>query len=158
MRSIAHRADVSLGTITHYFPTTRHLLEAVLEEFQREAWAVFEAHRNAASPGLASGLVDALFELCRAHRELVRARLHLTAQTGNLSKENWRGSLSPLLDELGRLGGTQMRLRGHALVWLLMRYAMHSDQELCDISGCDSIAEARAAVLNNLRAIAGVAG
>lgn len=110
VRSVALRARVSPGTVTHYFPTTRHLLEAVLEGFQREAWNVFEAHWSHSSRGLNSALVDALFCLCRSRRELIRARLHLTAQTGNLSHDNWRGSLGPLLNELGRVGGTQMEL------------------------------------------------
>lgn len=157
-RSVATRAGVSLGTVTHYFPTRRDLLEAVLDEFQREAWTVFEAHRTGGAPHLASmdvpALVVALIELCRARRELVRARLHLTAQTGRLSDENWRGSLRPLLDELGPIGGMQMRLRGHTLFWLLMRYALHSDDELCAVCGCTSPQEARAAVVTHLTRVA----
>lgn len=156
IRAVAKGAGVSPGTVTYYFPTTRELLEAVLTGFQRAAWEVFNRRVDVESGSVDPALVEELFELCCGWREEVRARLYLLSVSGEVSGDNWKGSLAPLLDALEAMGGTAMRLRGHAFVWLVMRYAIHTDDELLAITGCGSGEAARAAILEHLAEAAGL--
>ncbi|MCH9686348.1 MAG: TetR/AcrR family transcriptional regulator [Deltaproteobacteria bacterium] len=154
IRQVAQRAGVSPGTVTHYFPTSRELLEAVIEAFQRQAWSLWLDQPRATGRVDAEVLIERLYRLCCEHREIVRARLFLTAQDGRISGPNWRGSLGPFLEALGSRTSIDKRLIGHTVVFLAMRYAIHPEEELLALCGVDDVATAHKAVVAHLRAIA----
>ncbi len=156
IRSIAARAGVSPGTLTYYFPTVRDLLEALLNEFRSASWDVFTRSIDVERGTVDEALVGELFELCCTWREELRARMYLTSLSGTISPMNWRGSLAPLLENLERLGGPSMRLRGHTFVCVVIRYAIHSSAELRAITSRATDDEAKAVVLEHLRLVAGL--
>lgn len=154
IRKVSERAGVSPGTVTHYFATSRDLLEATIDDFQRRAWTLWTEHPLSEGTASVRGLVDELYALCRENREMIRARFFLTARDGQVSEPNWRGSLKPFLDTIGRGGRTDTRLIGHSVVLLAMRYAVHPEAELMVISGTDEPKAAHQAVRDHLCAMA----
>lgn len=154
VRKVSERAGVSPGTVTHYFPTTRDILEALIDTFQKQAWSLWLEHPWSEHGASVHSMVSKLYQLCRDNREVIRARLYLTAQDGCVSKTNWSSSLGPFLQAIDRRAGADKRLVGHSVVLLAMRYAVHPTQELLGICGVDDDESAHEAVRAHLCRIA----
>ncbi|KIG14270.1 hypothetical protein DB30_07019 [Enhygromyxa salina] len=154
IRNVAERAGLSPGTVTHYYPTVQHLLDAAIEPFQQQSWQLLSTHPFFAGKSTLDQLLTEYYELCRDNRELVRARFFLTAREGSVSDTNWRQSLEPFLARLDRAYGPAARLYGHTIVLLAMRLAFHSDDELLAICGTNDPEVAHAMVVEHLVALA----
>ncbi|PRQ02376.1 transcriptional regulator BetI [Enhygromyxa salina] len=154
VRLVAERAGLSPGTVTHYYPTTQHLLDATIESFQQQAWDMLSNHPWFEGESTLEQVLTDFYGLCRANRELVRARFFLTAREGNVSDTNWRQSLEPFLNRLAQAYGPAARLYGHSIVLLTMRFAFHSKDELLAICGTKDLDAAHEMVIEHLVTLA----
>ena len=153
-RSVAESAKVSLGTLTHYFPTKENLVDALLSVFLRPAWQNWNSQAENISEAGLGPIVAGFYELCSKHQSVVRVIVHLSARDGAAWGATTTGILRPLLDDVERRLGRDKRLLAHTVVSSAMIYAIYEDEQLCAITGESSIKDARASVLRHLQGLA----
>ena len=160
LRRVANESDQSLGAINYYFESRGGLLEACLE--QPYAWMsdlVTDALARIAGGGSwqdeVSSFVRTLFREARGHRSLIRSRLLTTMKAGALPPGRLERELLPALDKIATaLGGSkavvELRLAAHSLELIVIRYALHTDEECMAITGSDELEPALALMEDHL--------
>lgn len=120
--AIARRADVSVRTVYHHFPTKAALFDALSEATHEPSTTA--GMRDPASPAELVDAVPTVFAFYEQHSALFNAvRLseageHVASRVDQRSVERWTGALQPLA---GWLDATEFRrLRG--VVGALMSY------------------------------------
>lgn len=161
LRRVASRARVSVGTIGYYFENRSALLEACLESYYEHLDAIrsesFAALTGCARPEDAVRLaVERATELSFAHRGFARLRRWLNAQTGTGAPRKdavllpFLGQLEAGLAAISALEGWEIRLAAQTITYAMTTYATLTDEELCEVVGAASIADARERVKRHL--------
>jgi len=161
-RRVAKQAELSLGTVTYYFPSREALLESALDG--HHAWLVVERERRLAQlvggeplRDVAADAIRSVFrEMCR-QREALRLRRLVTLQRGELAKGRREESLNPALEAFavawsarGNISPGKARLVAQSLMFAVGRYALLSDQERMEVTGTAEPAAALTAIETHL--------
>ena len=148
LRRVAKESGQSLGAITYYFESRSGLLEASLDASYE--WFRTEVRETIARITAGGNLqeeierfVRRLFTTARTHQIVLRTRNLITMSEGALPTNRVVGELTPQLEKvaraLGGLGGDPrrdalLRLAAHSLELTVVRYALHTDDELLSIT------------------------
>jgi AcrR family transcriptional regulator len=150
LRSVARRADVSLGTIRYYFDTKDELLEACLDGYYNRL-GTLSTQLLASAVGATDGrkliedTVRALYRFIRAERGLVALRLATNSSRGELHPRRQRDFMGTFIREAANalapfveVDHDDTRLSIQALSSVIVRFALLSDSErsvLTDVEG-----------------------
>ena len=169
LRAVARGAKVSVGTLTYYFSDRESLMEACLEPSYRllerslqEAMGELQSAPAKDVRGVIELITRHLFRRAREHRETLRLRVSLTMELGALPPRRLHDELVPTLNrvqsalELALQGKViDVRLKVHTLEIAVVRWALHTDEELVVITGAEGILDALARVESHLADSAG---
>ncbi|MFK7999065.1 MAG: TetR/AcrR family transcriptional regulator [Polyangiales bacterium] len=164
LRRVAKESGQSLGAITYYFESRSGLLEASLDasyEWMRAEVrdAIGRIRAGEDLQEVVEQFVRHLFTKARTHQEVLRTRNLTTMSAGALPKSRLAGELAPQLEKVAKaLGGDEgksrrdakLRLAAHTLELIVVRYALHTDDELRSITNLDDLGDALAVVQEHL--------
>jgi len=163
IRDIAAGARVSLATVLHYFGSKDRLYEACVDAMYTELDALrdtlFAAVASAGSSvdDVIVEIVRAAFKFTRAHRPAHRILLRTVIDEGGMRADRRERYLKPFLDDVSaalapllRQDATHVRLSAQSVVHLVVRYLLHSPEELRVITGAKSDAAATAIVESHI--------
>ena len=135
MRDIAHRAGVSVGTVSYHFNDKELLLEEVLDEYYRKLDAFWEQAETQLTAGpftvdKAKNIVEQLFTMLHSQRNLVRLRLMLSVQMGAVPERRHHEHLGRYVDAIAssfvRVPHPELSIRVYSIFLLVTRHAaMH---------------------------------
>ena len=155
-RRVAEAAKISLGTLTHYFPTRERLFETVAQVFLKTSWGNWNSQAdNIETQGLAP-IVAGFYEICRRHRSIVRLVIHLSARDGSVWGVRAPAILRPLLDDAERRLGPDKRLLACSVVCLAMDYSVFEEEELRMLVPERDADDIHGAVLRHLQQLASI--
>ncbi len=155
LRSVARRADVSLGTIRYYFDTKDELLEACLDGYY-ERLAALGMELVGASVDATDGrkLIEettrTLFRFIYEERSLVQLRVATNSVRGELHPRRQRDFMGAFIQEAGKamarfveVDELDARLSIQAVSTMVVRFALLSDSEREWLTGVDDPDAAR---------------
>lgn len=153
-RRVSKEAGVSVGTIAYYFPDRSALVEACLDAHHE--WIAEELERLVAMHTEGAPLAEVAAEAVRsayramvADRETLRLRRIRALEEGELDAQRRVHSLGPALDAAASLWVAQgasavdARLTCQSMIFLVTRYALLSDDEVCELTGEGDVVAAR---------------
>ena len=161
MRAVAREAGVRLGSLNHYFPTKRDLVDRCLD---RE-YESFTKHIEESATRIDDGtdpievlekFVRRLFRETRANRELARLRILTTVERGDIPINRIQNNLVPALERVAEMFNVPDERRqilhycAHSLGLLVGRYVTFSDQTHLHISEKETLEEALEAAETHL--------
>ena len=155
-RRVAEAARISLGTLTHYFPTKERLLETVAHVFLKTSWGNWNSQADAIGGEGLGPIVAGFYDICRRHRSIVRLIIHLSARDGSVWGVRAPAILRPLLDDAERRLGPDKRLLACSIVCLAMDYAVFEEEELLMLVPARDKDDVHGAVLRHLTMLANV--
>ncbi|MEM9694638.1 MAG: TetR family transcriptional regulator [Myxococcota bacterium] len=153
-RAVAAAAEVSVGTIAYYFPDRTSLVEACLDahhDWGAELVArVVRCHQEGAPiEAVVEEAVRAGHQALIADRETLRLRRIVALQEGELAPRRRVQALEPALDAAAAVLAArgiprkEARLMCQSMLFLVARYALLSDEEICTIVQESEADEAR---------------
>lgn len=162
-RRVSKEAGVSVGTIAYYFPDRAALVEACLDA--HHAWIAVEVQRlltmhDEGTPleAVAAEAVRTAYRAMVADRETLRLRRIRALEAGELAEPRRVHSLGPALDAVTALwvgrgaSAVDARLTCQSMIFLVTRFALLSEDEVCELTGHDDLSAARQAVEAHLLA------
>lgn len=165
MRDIAGGAQVSLATVHHYFGSKDALYAACIDDMYRELWALKAAVAPAFAPGrplaeVITEVVRTAFRFALEHRSAQRLMQRTVVERG-FDPEKREKVVKPFLADGSAMLAIftakppeQLRLVLQSMTYLMMRYSIADDGELCAVAGVKSPAAARARVEDHLVSVA----
>ncbi|MCB9554517.1 MAG: TetR/AcrR family transcriptional regulator [Deltaproteobacteria bacterium] len=151
LRKIARLAEVSVGTIQHYFGSRGELYQACIDRFYMrmddEVAQLMRDVQQLPTAELISVAVRRMFRFACAERGAVRMRMEAVVRTGLLEDEVLRHSTLPFLEEIARrlqssvpLARTQLRIAASSIVHLVSRLAITEPTQLASLLGLPACA------------------
>lgn len=170
VRAIAKQAQVSLAMINHYFGSKDALYQACVESMYLELGGLRDSLQNSMHKESApdqtfhahqaqfiDGLVRAGWTFALKHRSALRLVMRDVIDEGEVPAERQQSFLLPFLDQAGSLFAHEsarplplIRSSLQALVFMLVRFALCSDDEIMKVSQTDTPDRAQAAIENHL--------
>jgi AcrR family transcriptional regulator len=147
-REIAREAQVSLAMVNHYFGSKSGLysacVDAMYDELAEASARLEAALKNTHSPSMIlETAVRECFQLARERRDAIRLILRKMLNDGELDPRRREETLLPFLETASTLlsGVTnrppeELRLPLQSLVYLIVRHALNTNEELRLITGC----------------------
>lgn len=149
-RAVAKAAKVSLGTLTHYFPTKEDLLESVAVTFLKSSRGHWTKRADGIGEHGLEPIVIGFYRLCRRHQYIVRLIVHLSARDGAIWGVGTARIVGPLLDDVEERLGHDKRLLALSVISMSMVYALYTDEELRAFTGSASAGSAHEEVIEHL--------
>jgi AcrR family transcriptional regulator len=153
VRDIAAAAEVSLATVLHYFGSKDGLYQACISAMREELSALRVALLAAVRPdlphdALITGMVEAAWSFCLQHRpaHLLLLRAALDQGIGKSDIDMWLkpaiADAETVLAPVFGMSAEEAGLAFQSVVHLLVRYALHTPEELMLISKRNHMTEA----------------
>ncbi|MEC7983919.1 MAG: TetR family transcriptional regulator [Myxococcota bacterium] len=139
VRDIASRSNVNVALISHYFGGKQGLYDRCIESLYSDISTVqpllIQTLQNGAkTPMLMSTIVKEAYRFACQHRGSLRLLQRDILQKGYFDHDKRNHYLLPLLAELEKLfpdvPAPQLRLGLQSLIFLIVRYALSTTQEL----------------------------
>jgi AcrR family transcriptional regulator len=152
-REIARASGVSLAMVSHYFGSKQGLytacVDAMYDELAEASVRLGGAMSHEASPSsILETAVRECFQLARTRRDAIRLILRKLLDDGELDPRRREDTLLPFLNATSRLFGDatgrpaeELRLPLQSLVYLTVRHALNTEEELRLITGCNDAPE-----------------
>lgn len=146
VRDIAQASSVSLAMVNHYFGSKEELHRATVDAMYAELAEVKQALEKALletgdKKALVRRAAEEGFDFARAHQLASRTVMRTVIETGEIPKERREKALIPFLAGIEMfLGGGEtprheLRLRAQSIVFLVVRYALSTIEELAVVAG-----------------------
>jgi AcrR family transcriptional regulator len=161
VRDIAAASEVSLATVLHYFGSKDGLYGACVAAMYtelKELQAVLTTAMSTSTPDtMLRTMVKASWVFVTAHRPAVRLALRAVLDRGGLNPEQIDQWFKPGVHAMEQVAGPalgltslQIRLAFQSTIHLLVRYAIHTPEELCLLAGVSDVKKAEEIIGDHL--------
>lgn len=164
IRDISKAANVSLAMVHHYFGSKDDLHKATIDAMYEELAEVSaELQKALAVSGDKKAMIQKAIEVCfdfaRDHQLASRMVMRTVVETGQLPPERRERALIPFLAGIEVMLGDsgldrhELRLRAQSIVFLVVRYALTTIEEMAVIAGLPAPGDDLKKVSRVLRAV-----